>query len=331
MESWEQDRLFGPAALRGGWSAACGARVGHSGVAGAPTGCTVVLFERACAYAAEATGGAASSRQVSALLRDHSVTVADAVLVTGGSAFGLDAGGGAMRWLEERGRGIAVGSMRVPAVPTVTVFDLAFGKKGAWPGVETGYAACEAAGTVVAEGRVGAGSGTAVGKVLGPGLAMWGGVGAAHVEIGTLVVGAIAVVNAFGNVHDPGTGRCVAGARNPAGGFADAEEVILTGALGGRLRAVDATTVGVVVTNGRLKPVECRRAAILASQAFPACIRPCQTAVDGDTVLLASAGEVEADSHQVGIAARLALSRAIVRAVGIANGGGAEPPVLRAE
>ena len=327
MEGWEREVLVGPARLKGGFGVGCGVLVGHAQVPGAPTGCTVVLFPGASAYAACAMGGAVSYRQVSALLEDHAMPYADAILVTGGSAFGLDSAGGALRWLEERGRGVALGTMRVPAVPTVTVFDLTFGIPGVRPDASTGYAACEAAvAHPVAEGRVGAGAGTAVGKVLGPGRAMWGGVGAATVEFQSgLKVSALAVVNAFGNIHDPETGQCVAGARDMSGGFVDAEHLVLLGILGQRLRG-DATTVGVVVTNGDLSPTECRRAAVIASQAFPACIRPCWTAVDGDSVLLASVGEEEAEAHQVGVAGRSALVRAILRAVAIANQ--CEPPCL---
>jgi len=304
-----------------------GVRIGHAGDPVGLTGCTVVLLPPGSKGGVEVRGGAPGTRETDLLRPANLVEEVHAFLITGGSAFGLDSAGGALRWLEERGRGVALGTMRVPAVPTVTVFDLTFGIPGVRPDASTGYAACEAAvAHPVAEGRVGAGAGTAVGKVLGPGRAMWGGVGAATVEFQSgLKVAALAVVNAFGNIHDPETGQCVAGARDMSGGFVDAEHLVLLGILGQRLRG-DATTVGVVVTNGDLSPTECRRAAVIASQAFPACIRPCWTAVDGDSVLLASVGEEEAEAHQVGVAGRSALVRAILRAVAIANQ--CEPPRL---
>jgi L-aminopeptidase/D-esterase-like protein len=315
--------------VRDGWAAGIGAAVGHAQVPGARTGCTVVVLPGASPYAALSAGGATSSRQVAALQRDHSVTVADAFLVAGGSAFGLDATGGALRWLERRGRGTRVGSMRVPAVPSVAVFDLPLNPDGSRPGVAEGEAACEAARPdVVPEGRVGAGSGTTVGKVLGLAHAMWGGVGAATVVVpGGPTVSALVVVNAFGNVCDPASGACVAGARDPSGGFADAEALLMGGLMGAHLRSMAGnTTVALVVTDGRLDAAGCLRASVLAAQALPLCVRPCQTAVDGDTVLLASVGDKEADAHQVGLAARHAVVRAVLRAVRLANPPGGDFP-----
>ena len=325
-----------------GWMAPGGARVGHAQVPGAPTGCTVVLLAAPAPYAALATGGGPSTRQVSALHPQHAVTTADALLVVGGSAYGLDASGGVLRWLEARGRGTQIGRMRVPAVPTAAVFDL-FVAGDQRPDAGTGAAACEAAVEEgVAEGRVGAGAGATVGKILGIDFASWGGVGAASVELaGGLVVSAVAVVNAFGNVHQPDGGPCVGGARDGAGGFLDVEAAIGSGAFTARRRELDReaagesageggnTTIGVVVTNGRLDPAGCARAAVLVSQALPMCIRPCQTAVDGDTVFVASAGTVEAEAHQVGLAGRAALARAIVRAVTAGRRDGPEFPSRR--
>ncbi len=307
-------------------------RVGHADDRVALTGCTVVLLPRASPYAAHASGGGVSTRQVSALVPHHAVPWADAVVVCGGSAYGLDAAGGVLAWLEERGRGMPVGTMRVPSVPAAAVFDLFVGDGRVRPDARMGRAACEAAQEEgVAEGRVGAGAGATVGKALGLARACWGGVGLAGVEVpGGAVVMALAVVNAFGNVHDPDSGRCVAGARNDDGTFADAEALVVRGALGARVRDLASsaapahTTVGVVVTGAALTVEECARAAVLASRAIPWCVRPSETAVDGDIVFFVSCGDGGGgDGQALGVAGRVALSRAIVRAV---TGGGTGTP-----
>lgn len=308
--------------IEDGWHGPDGVRVGHATHPDSPTGCTVFVFPRASAYGISVTGGAASTRQVSALMRGHSVSTADAFLFVGGSAYGLDAAGGVMRRLEALGRGTHVGGMFVPSVPTAALFDLPLNPGGARPEAPLGAGAFDAAVEAgVAEGRIGAGAGATVGKVLGPPGAMRGGFGAATVRLpGGLVVAAGVAVNAFGNVVDPATGRFVAGALDGQGDIADAERIVLAGALRERfVEAASNTTLGLVVTNGRLGPRACGRAAVLASQAFPLCIRPCQTAVDGDLVAVVSAGDVPTEPHQIGLAGREALARAIVRAVTVAG------------
>lgn len=303
-----------------------GVQVGHASDQRALTGCSVVLCPRPCPYAVHASGGGVSTRQVSALIPHHAVRVADAVLICGGSAYGLDATGGVLTWLEEQGRGFTVGTMRVPSVPSAAVFDLFVGEGRTRPDWRMGRAACEDAREEnIPEGRVGAGIGATVGKVLGLARACWGGIGLAGGEVaGGYTVTAVAVVNAFGNVHDPDTGRCVAGARNDDGTFADAEALVLAGALGERIRSWPPTsantTIGVVVTDAALSPEECGRAAVMSAQAIARCVRPSQTLVDGDIVFFVSCGEREgADAHAMGIAGRIALSRAILR--GVTDGG----------
>lgn len=294
-----------------------GVLVGHSGDPGALTGCTVVILPTASTYGVHVSGGAVSTRQVSALIPAHSVEVADAILVAGGSAFGLDATGGVLSWLEEQGRGTRVGSMQVPSVPSAAIFDLFAGDGTVRPDQRMGRSACQdARDRGVAEGRVGAGTGATVGKILGLARASWGGVGIAGLELpGGVRVTAVAVVNAFGNVHDPDTGLFIAGSIADDDEPADSDELILAGLLGARMRSLTNTTVGVVVTDSALNPAFCERAAIMAGQSLPNCIRPSQTMVDGDMVFVVSTGSAEIDPHQVGVAGRLALSRAIVRAV----------------
>lgn len=309
--------------VRDGWSRAVGAAVGHAQVKNASSGCTVVLLPKSCRYSVVAMGGASSFRQVSAMVPGHSITHADAILIVGGSAYGLDAAGGALRYLEAIGRGIKVGAMQVPAVPTAAIFDLFVSNER--PDASTGYDACENARIDdVEEGRVGAGAGATIGKIFGLPHAVWGGVGVASMTLRDgLEVAALAVVNAFGNVYDPVTKECVAGVRSDADSFIDMEKFILEGALNNRFPREENvnTTVGVVVTNGRLDHAQCHRAAVLAATAIPMCIRPCFTAFDGDTVFLAATGDVEAEPHQIGIAGRQTLARAIVRAAMLANHG----------
>jgi L-aminopeptidase/D-esterase-like protein len=303
--------------------------VGHAAHPSGSTGCTVMVLPRACPYAVHVGGGASSLRQVAALVPGHSVTVADAFLVTGGSAYGLDAAGGVLAGLEARGRGTVVGRMRVPAVPTVALFDLYVGDPDARPDQAMGAAALAAARVgAPEEGRVGAASAASVGKILGVERASWGGLAVATVRLdGGLVVSALAVVNAFGSVVDPRTGGFVAGPHDGLGGFVDTEEAILAGALAARFASSPSnTTIGLIVTNGRLDGDRCSRAAWIAAQAMPMCLRPAWTAVDGDTVFLAATGEVAAEPHAVGIAGREALMRAIVRAVTLANVPGSDGP-----
>ncbi len=305
-----------------------GVAVGHAAHATGSTGCTVVFLPRACPYAVHVGGGASSLRQVAGLVPGHSVSVADAFLVAGGSAYGLDASGGVLAGLEAMGRGTAVGRMRVPAVPAAALFDLVVGDPMVRPDAAMGAAALAAARVGdVTEGRVGAASSATVGKILGVDRASWGGLAVASVRLdGGLVVSALAVVNAFGGIIDPRTGRFVAGPHDGLGGFADTEEAILAGALSRFVSSPSNTTIGVVVTNGALDRERCTRAAWLAAQAMPICLRPAWSAMDGDTLFLAATGEVPAEPHAVGIAGREALTRAIVRAAMLANPTGQEGP-----
>jgi len=307
-----------------------GARVGAATHPGGRTGCTVVVLPEASPYAVHLGGGASSLRQVAAQVPGHSVQVADAFLLTGGSAFGLDAAGGVLRALEAMGRGTPVGRMRVPAVPAAALYDLALAgdQRPDAPLGERAVRQAQEGGTI--EGRVGAGAGATVGKALGIDRACPGGqaVVTAVLPDGPRV-SALVVVNAFGSVRDPETGTWEAGPRTDDGRILDTEKWILQGPPP-EMAGPGHTTLAVVVTNVRLGREECLRAAWLASQALPFCIRPAWTAYDGDVVFLASCGEVPCSLHRVGLAAREALQAAIVRAVRMArqdfretSGGGA--------
>jgi L-aminopeptidase/D-esterase-like protein len=294
--------------------------VGHWTDAEAGTGCTVVLGPtpgmRAAGYI---RGRATGTREFDVLSPRHLVPAIHAVLLTGGSAYGLGAADGVMRWLRERGRGFPVGDGIVPIVPAAVVFDLGpIGRSDAWPGPDQGYAACEAAGGDVAEGSVGAGTGATVGKAMGIDRAMKGGVGTWAVTAGDLVVGALAVVNAYGDVVDA-AGRVIAGAREGTG-FADARAQLVEGA--GAVRRFGNTTLVVLGTNADVDRAQLGEIARAAADALAWRIRPVGTAVDGDVVFAVSNGSVPVpDPLRVELLAQdvtaLAIERAVMRATGL--------------
>ncbi len=217
-----------------------GIKVGHAQDEEALTGCTVILCEAGAVGGVDQRGGAPGTRETDLLRPMHLVDKVHAVVLTGGSAFGLDAASGVVRYLEEQGVGFDAGVARVPIVPAAVLFDLDVGRADVRPDAAMGYQAClNASAGPPAEGNVGAGTGARVGNVLGIGQAMKAGIGTAGLEIAAgLIVGAIVAVNAFGDVVDPDSGRIVAGARSPQGGFADTLAVLrmLAGQMSGRGR-----------------------------------------------------------------------------------------------
>ena len=303
-----------------------GITVGHWTDSQTTTGCTVTLappggMRAACAVRGRASG----TRELDALDPRHLVGHIDAVLLTGGSAYGLGAADGVMRWLKERGRGFPVGPAGVvPIVPTAVIFDfdLAPGAKAdRWPGADDAYRACAAAATEIPEGSVGAGTGATVGKALGPRGAMKGGVGTWAARAGDVVVGALVVLNAVGNVLDA-NGRVLAGARGADGRFVDALGYLAQGgapfARGG---AGQNTTLAVVATNARLDRVALQALAHAAGDALARRIVPYATPFDGDVVFALSTAQVPAATPlQAEALAALAVPEAVERAVRLARG-----------
>lgn len=300
-----------------------GLLVGHFTDRAAATGCTVVLGPpdgmRAAAYL---RGRATGTRELDALAPGHLVPAIHALLLTGGSAFGLGAADGVMRWLAARGRGFAVGASVVPIVPAAVIFDLVpLGRSDCWPTADGGAAACDAAGAHVEEGSVGAGTGATVGKVLGAAGAMKGGVGCWAERSGDVVVGALAVVNAFGDVRD-GAGQIIAGAR-AANGFVDAARYLAAGgAPGGSFARSGANTTLVVVgTNARLERLQLAEAARSAADALAQRITPVGTQFDGDILFAVSVGDEPPPTPLlVELLAQQATATAIERAVRMAKG-----------
>jgi len=309
-----------------------GIKIGHYTNREGITGCTVVLCEGGAVGGVDVRGSAPGTRETDLMRPVKLVQEVHAVLLTGGSAYGLDAAGGVMRWLEERGVGFDVGVGVVPIVPAAVLFDLTIGNSKARPDAEAGYQACQAAASgPVAEGSIGAGTGATVGKLLGPKFATKSGLGTASVKIGKgLVVGAIVAVNAFGDVVDPDSGTILAGTRKPVvGGFVNTVKR-MQGDLGQTLLGFANTTLAVVATNGYLTKEAANKMAQMAHDGLARSIRPVHTMFDGDTVFALATGKPPkkgkgADPSVVGAAAAEVLARAVVRAVRQAKSLGGVP------
>ncbi len=297
-----------------------GITVGHATVPTHGTGCTVVLGPAAGLRAAVAVRGRATgTREIDALSPRHIVERVDAILLTGGSAYGLGAADGVMRWLRERGRGLPVGPAgTVPIVPTAVLFDLGnAGKPVGWPGPDDAYRACEAAATDFAEGSVGAGTGATVGKAAGLDKMMKAGLGTSAARAGEIVVGALVVVNAVGDVRDA-RGEIIAGARGEGGRFLDSLRFLAEGGapFGDPSRLVRNTTLAVIATNAALDRVQLEALAQTGSDALARRITPYGTLFDGDVVFAVSTAAVPAASPlQAEALAALAVPEAVERAV----------------
>ncbi len=292
-----------------------GIRVGHDTDLEAGTGCTVILCDTPATGGVDVRGGAPATRETDLLRPMNLVGGINAILLTGGSAFGLDAAGGVMRYLEERGAGYDTGVARVPIVPAAAIFDLALGSAAIRPDAAAGYRACQQASSdALAQGSVGAGTGATVGKTAGPASMMKGGLGSASMQLadGT-IVGAIAVVNALGDIVDPQTQQVIAGARHPGGiGLLSANPF-------------GNTTIAVVATSAALTREQANKMAQMAHDGMAQAIRPAHTMFDGDTIFALALGPTSQQLYDsplaaeqissIGAAAATTLARAIVKAV----------------
>jgi L-aminopeptidase/D-esterase-like protein len=309
-----------------------GIKVGHYTDLEGITGCTVVLCEGGAVGGVDVRGSAPGTRETDLLRPVNRVQQAHAVLLTGGSAYGLDAAGGVVRWLEERGIGYNVGVGVVPIVPAAVLFDLTIGDPKARPDAEAGYrACCSAAAGPVAEGNVGAGTGATVGKLLGPKFATKCGLGTASVKIGKgIVVGALVAVNAFGDVVDPDTGDILAGTRKPVvGGFVNTVKQ-MRGDLGQTILGLANTTLAVVATDAYLTKESANKVAQMAHDGLARSIRPVHTMFDGDTIFALATGKPPkkgpgAGPSVIGAVAVEVLAQAVVRAAQQAESLGGVP------
>ncbi len=305
-----------------------GIKVGHATNESALTGCTVILCPDGAVGGVDQRGGAPGTRETDLLRPMHMVDKVHAVLLAGGSAYGLDAASGVMRYLEENEIGFNAGVARVPIVPAAVLFDLGIGDPSIRPDAAMGYRASQnASSEPPAEGNVGAGSGCTVGKILGAGQSMKSGIGTASLEIGGgIVVGAIVAVNAFGDVIDPDSQEIIAGARatkvgpiklGSEGYFADTLEVMKS--LAGRTIMSFAsranTVIGVIATNAKLDKNEINKVAQMAHNGLARTIRPAHTMFDGDTIFALATGIKKADVNIVGAFAVEVMAQAVLRGV----------------
>jgi L-aminopeptidase/D-esterase-like protein len=303
-----------------GLTAVQGLKVGHHTLTERPTGCTVVLAEGGATAGVDVRGGAPGTRETDLLAPTATVEQVHAIVLAGGSAFGLDSATGVVRYLEQRGVGLEVAGARVPIVPAAILFDLAVGDSKIRPGADCGFAAAQAAGTgPVAEGNVGAGAGATVGKMNGRALAMKGGIGTSAIALPDgLVVAALIAVNARGDVIDPASGQVVAGMRTADGrGLADVRQWLRRGSKVPSPGPLRNTTIGVVATNASLTKTQATKVAQMAQDGLARAIAPAHTPLDGDAIFALATGTFKgsADVGIVGALAADAVADAIVRAV----------------
>jgi L-aminopeptidase/D-esterase-like protein len=304
--------------------------VGHAQDLRGATGCTVVLCPPGTVGGVDVRGSAAGTRQTDSLHPLHFVDEVHGVLFSGGSAFGLDASGGVMRFLEEKGIGYPTSAARVPIVPAAILYDLGIGEGRVRPDREMGYQAClNSRGGKVEEGSVGAGAGASVGKLFGIRWATKGGLGtASRIQPSGVIVAALVVVNAFGDVIDPREGKILAGARDPENPhtFIDSASRVKEGfALPRSEKGLQNTTLGVVATNVKLSKRQAVKVAQMAQSGLARTIRPIHSTVDGDLIFALAAGEESADVNAVGLLAEEAVAESVHRAIQEADGLGFLP------
>lgn len=293
-----------------------GVKIGNAQDEDAMTGVTVFLFDPPSIGGVDVSGGGPASRESQLLSPLTNQVPVNALVLSGGSAFGLDASGGVMRYLEERGKGLPVLGTVVPLVCQSCIFDLGIGSASRRPDGEMGYRACvDAERNQPVSGIAGAGTGATVGKGNGIAQGQKSGIGYYAVQLGELKVGAVAVVNAFGDIYDPRTGQKIAGMLNPQRtAFVSCEAALCQSQQAAAAGA--NTTLGAVFTNGAFDQAAMNKIAAMARAAFGRCIRPSGTMIDGDTIYAFSVGEqVEADINAVGTLAVAVLSEAIRDAV----------------
>jgi L-aminopeptidase/D-esterase-like protein len=312
-----------------------GIKVGHASDFKALTGCTVILCEEGAVGGVDIRGTAAGTRQIDALTHLHLVDKVHAILLAGGSAFGLDAAGGVMAYLEEKGKGFDVIKTKVPIVPAAIIFDLGLGDFRVRPDYKMGYQACLNSSKKVEEGSVGVGVGATVGKLFGIERAMKGGVGTSSIRgPAGLIVGALVVVNAFGDVLDPMANQILVGARKSkkSSQLADSSKWMKRGFTRKQLGLIQAsdsasfnTTLGVVATNANLTKKEVQQVAQIAHSGLAKTISPLHSTFDGDLIFTLSLGKKKADVNTVGLLGEVTLIESVKRAVTKADGFGVIP------
>jgi L-aminopeptidase/D-esterase-like protein len=297
-----------------------GLKVGHHTLTTRPTGCTVLLCVEGAVAGVDVRGSAPGTRETDLLNPLNAVQKVNAIVLSGGSAYGLDTATGVMRWLEEHKMGFPIGPLGVvPIVPAAILMDLGVGDFHIRPDAESGYQACVAANSSpVPEGCVGAGAGATVGKMFGPNFAMKSGIGTASVKIGNtgIVVGAIVAVNAVGDIRDPATHQILAGARSEDGkGFRNSMEQILNGYAVVQSAGAN-TTIGAIATNAPFTKTQMTKIAQMAHDGYARAINPVHTMYDGDTIFALSTGTAKVDANEsaIGAIGAVVMASAIARA-----------------
>lgn len=299
-----------------------GIKVGHAQDYEGGSGCTVILCEGGAVAGCDVRGGGPASRETELLKPVNTNQEIHAVMLSGGSAFGLDAGAGAMQYLEERGIGVAVNKFKVPIVVGASIFDLPVGDSKCRPDKIMGYQAClNASDAPIPEGVVGAGTGASIGKICGYDRAMKSGLGTYGIQIGNLQVAAIVSVNAVGDVYDVDTWKMLGGVLSEDGKhFSTTEEEFYVRYLDTSPTDTGNTTIGCIVTNAKLTKSQINKIAMITHNGFARAIRPVHTTGDGDTIFALATGEVEANVDTVGVMATDCMARAINRAVKMSKG-----------
>lgn len=296
-----------------------GIEVGHFTDPRRPTGCTVIITRDGAVAGVDVRGAAPGTRETDLLNPSNLVDRVHAILLAGGSAWGLDAASGVMQWLEENEIGLQVGFGLVPIVPAAVLFDLPVGDASIRPDARAGYQACRAASrNAPADGNVGAGAGALVGKVFGLERAMRGGIGSASITVDGITVGAIIACNAMGDVIDPASGQLLAGARTPDGtALLNSREAILAGVLPQPVLAGTNTTIGVIATDAILTKTQAQRLALVAHDGLARAINPVHSPSDGDTLFALGTGQAgrSASMLVLGTMAAEVTTRAVIRAV----------------
>ncbi|GLI50060.1 peptidase [Tepidanaerobacter syntrophicus] len=294
-----------------------GIKIGHAQDYEAGTGCTVILCPKGAIGGVDVRGGAPGTRETDLMAPENLVEKVNAIYLSGGSAFGLDGASGVMQYLSENGIGFDTGAVKVPIVPAAVIFDLDVGNPMKRPDFNMGYEACiNATEKDFDLGNVGAGTGATVGKYFGNEFSMKGGLGTSLIQIGELKVGALAVVNALGDVIDPETGNILAGALNKTKtDFINTVNAIRSGLILGNNPSIANTTIGAVATNARLSKAAAHKVASMAHDGLARAIRPVHTMFDGDTVFCLSIGDIKAEPSIVGILAAEAMAEAIISGI----------------
>lgn len=294
-----------------------GIKIGHAQDLDAATGCTVIIGEEGVTAGVDVRGGAPGTRETDLLDPVNLAEQIHAVVLTGGSSFGLDSASGVMQYLEEKGVGFDAFVTRIPLVCGAVLFDLAIGDQKVRPDKEMGYQAClNANDTECAEGCVGAGTGATVGKILGMERCMKSGLGIYCLQAGDLKIGAIVAVNCLGDVIDPKTGEILAGVLDEnREKFLSSEEIMIKGFSGRRIEFSGNTTIGVIVTNAKLTKSEANKVASMAHNGYGRTMRPAHTMFDGDTIFAVATGKADTDVSVAGLLAARVMEQTVVRAV----------------